>query len=354
MKGLILAGGHGTRLRPLTFSGNKHMLPIANKPMLMYSIDNLKAANVTDIGIILGPLKEGIMESLGNGSSFGINLTYLEQSEPNGLAHAVKVARPFLKDDDFVMHLGDNILESGANQLVEAFQSGCYDCVIGVTSVKDPSSYGVVELKEGKIVRLVEKPKHFVSDLALVGVYVFSKKIHSAIDTIKPSWRNELEITDALEALLQSGARINVEHVKGWWKDAGRGEDLLDANRLVLSQMKSEIKGRVEDGASVVGNAVIGEGSVIKTGSKLLGPLIVGKNCTIGPNVYVGPYTSIGDGSIVEESEIENSILMENCKILKAGRVVDSLIGRQSTISSVNGLPRGKKMMIGEHTVLEL
>lgn len=354
MKGLVLAGGHGTRLRPLTFSGNKHMLPIANKPMIAYSIDHLKAAGITDIGIILGPISEGIVEFLGNGSGLAVNLTYIEQSEPKGLAHAVKVARPFLGEDDFVMYLGDNMLESGPKHLIDTFVSSSCDCVIGITRVKDPSRYGVVELKDGKITRLIEKPTEFVSDLALIGVYVFNKKIHEVIDTIKLSWRNELEITDAIQAILDMGGEIRVEHVKGWWKDAGRGEDLIDANRLVLSQLKSDIRGIVDEGASVVGNIAIGEGTVVKSGSKLLGPLIIGKNCSVGPNVYIGPYTSVGDGTIIEETEVENSILMENCKLFGAGRIVDSLIGKQSTISSVNGLPRGKRMMVGEQSVLEL
>ena len=183
---------------------------------------------------------------------------------------------------------------------------------------------------------------------------MFSKKIHEAIETLKLSSRNELEITDALQAILNEGGEIRVEHVKGWWKDAGRGEDLLDANRLVLGQLKPDIRGNIDEDASVIGNVVIGEGSIIKSGSKLLGPLIIGKNCSIGPNVYIGPYTSVGDGTIIEETEIENSILMENCKVFKAGRIVDSLIGKQSTITSVNGLPRGKKMMVGEQSVLEL
>ena len=232
MKGLLLAGGRGTRLRPLTFTGNKHMLPIANKPMILYGLEHLRSAGIKEIGIILGPIREGVVELLGDGADYGVHITYIDQPEPKGLAHAVKVAESFLDDEPFTMYLGDNMLKQGAQPLIDVFnREGC-DCVIGVAEVDDPSRYGVVVFDEdGAIKRLVEKPRDPISRWALVGVYVFNSMIFDAVKAIKPSWRGELEITDAIQTLLEQGAKVHVQFVKGWWKDTGKLEDILEANR---------------------------------------------------------------------------------------------------------------------------
>jgi glucose-1-phosphate thymidylyltransferase len=353
LKGLVLAGGHGTRLRPLTFAGNKHMLPIANRPMIEYSIDHLREAGITDVGMILGPIAEGIKESLGDGSRLGVKLTYIEQREPKGLAHAVLTARNFLGEDDFVMYLGDNLLEAGAKQFVEAFKGGGFDCVLGGTRVKEPERYGVIVMHGNEVVRVVEKPKEFISDVALIGVYVFNKRIHEAIKRIRPSWRNELEITDAIQTLLNENARVKVIPVAGWWKDAGRTEDLLDANKLVLSRMQSSLQGLLEPGTLVEGHVALGEGSVVRSGSSITGPVIIGKGCTVGSKAQIGPFVSIGDRCTIDNSIIVNSIVMEECRMLDAGKIMDSLVGRGSVISRIDGTSNSKKMVVGEKTVIE-
>ena len=352
MKGLLLAGGHGTRLRPLTFTGNKHMLPIANKPMILYGLEHLINAGVKEIGIILGPIKEGVVELLGDGSKFGVKITYIDQPEPKGLAHAVMISEWFLKGEPFIMYLGDNLLRQGAKPLVEVFEKNCSDCVIGVAKVKDPSRYGIVEFdKDGKIKRLVEKPKQFISDWALIGVYVFNDKIFDAVKKIKPSWRNELEITDAIQVLLDSGAKVDVQFVQGWWKDTGKPEDLLDANRLILHDLQTSIGCECEEDVTIIGNVEIGGGTIIRKNSTIRGPAIIGKNCEIGPNTCIGPYTSIGNNVIIKNSEVENSIIMDNAYIECNRRIVDSLIGRNTRIiSSENTLPRGCKLILGDMT----
>ncbi|MEM3526392.1 MAG: glucose-1-phosphate thymidylyltransferase, partial [Candidatus Jordarchaeaceae archaeon] len=295
MKGLLLAGGYGTRLRPLTYTGNKHMLPVANKPIITYGLEHLINAGIRDIGIILGPIKEGVRELIGDGSKFGIRVTYIEQNEPKGLAHAVKISRDFLGDEPFVMYLGDNLLKNGINPLLEDFKNTNPEAVIAVAKVKEPQRFGIVEMENGRIVRLVEKPKFPKSDLALVGVYLFRPSIFEAIEKIKPSWRNELEITDAIQELVNKNYDIHVHFVSGWWKDTGKPEDLLEANQLVLSDLKPENKGEIHSSVIIQGNVSIGAGTVIKEGCCLRGPVMIGERCKIGPNTYIGPYTSIGD-----------------------------------------------------------
>jgi glucose-1-phosphate thymidylyltransferase len=353
LKGLLLAGGHGTRLRPLTFTGNKHMLPIANKPMLLYGLEHLRNAGIKEIGVILGPVREGITEILGDGSKFGLKLTYIEQKEPLGLAHAVKVSRSFLDEEEFVMYLGDNLLQQGAKPLIEHFYEQKCDCAVAVATVNEPERYGIVEIKDGTIIRLVEKPRQFVSNRALVGVYVFNSSIFKAIQQISPSWRNELEITDAIQKLLDMKKKVCYQEVKGWWKDTGRPEDLLEANRLVLSNIRNRIDGRVDADCQVMGDVVIGIGSRVLGNSRISGPAIIGENCKIGPGTYIGPYTSIGDNSELVGTEIENSIVMENCKVMLDKRIVDSLIGRNATVVKRNGLPHAFKFVVGERTVVE-
>jgi glucose-1-phosphate thymidylyltransferase len=357
MKGLLLAGGHGTRLRPLTYTGNKHMLPIANKPMLLYGLEHLKNAGIKEVGIILGPIKEGVVEIIGDGSKYDLKVTYIDQPDPLGLAHAVKVSRDFILDDPFVMYLGDNLLKQGVNDFMNIFNRNDFDCVVGVSPVKDPSRFGIVELNEEtkQIVRLVEKPKQSKSNLALVGVYVFNSSIFDAVNRIKPSWRNELEITDAIQILVSDGRKVAVEKVSGWWKDTGRPDDLLEANQLVLSDLKSSINGEISEKATVTGNIGLGSGSKIKDQVSIRGPAIIGENCEIGPNVYIGPYTSIGDDSTIKDVEIENSIVMKGCRIENKNRIVDSLVGAYSTILSGESIkPRGYKLVIGERSFAQI
>jgi len=356
MKGLLLAGGHGTRLRPLTFTGNKHMLPIANKPMILYGLEHLIKAGVKEIGVILGPIKEGVIELLGNGSRFGAKITYIDQPEPLGLAHAVMVSQDFLQDEPFVMYLGDNMLKQGAKPLVDIFEKNGSDCVIGVAKVKDPSRYGVVVFDDKKgIKQLVEKPKEFVSEWALIGVYVFNNKIFDAVKKIKLSWRNELEITDAIQVLLNGGAKVKVQFVQGWWKDTGRPEDLLEANQLILHDLEPFNEGFIEEGATLTSLVGVGSNTVVYKGSTIRGPAILGRNCEIGPNVYVGPYTSLGDNVKLRNSEIENSIVMEGAHIDCGKRIIDSIIGRNAKIvDSSSNLPRGYKLILGDMTYVSI
>lgn len=355
VKGLLLAGGWGTRLRPLTYTGNKHMLPIANQPMIMYGLNHLIQAGVREIAIILGPMKEGIVEYLGDGSKLGAKLTYIEQEEPKGLSHAVLCAKDYLKDSPFVMYLGDNLLKQGAKPFLESYATGKWDCIIGVTKVKDPSRYGVVEMDGNKIKTFKEKPKEPKSNLALIGVYVFNNKIFDSISRIKPSKRGELEITDAIQDLLDSGARIKIENVNGWWKDTGKPDDLLEANQLVLSDIEGSSQGLIEDGVQQTGKMSIGKGTIIRANASLRGPVKIGNNCEIGPGVYVGPYTSIGDNSKILSGEIENSLIMNNVTIRTEKRIVDSIIGNNTTIIDTKAvLPKATKLIVGENTFVAI
>lgn len=356
MKGLLLAGGHGTRLRPLTYTGNKHMLPIANKPMLLYGLEHLKNAGINDIGIILGPIREGVVETIGDGSKFGVKVSYIDQPDPLGLAHAVKVSKDFIGNDSFVMYLGDNLLRQGVSDFVDIFRKRDLDCVVGVCPVKDPFRFGIAELDDkGRIIRLVEKPKDPKSNLALIGVYVFNSSIFSAVERIKPSWRNELEITDAIQMLVSEGRKVEVEKVSGWWKDTGKPDDLLEANQLVLSDLKTSLSGDISDKAQITGSLSLGSNSKLLEGVNIRGPAIIGNNCVVGPNVYIGPYTAIGDDCIVKDVEIENSIVMRGSRIENDNRIVDSLIGAYSTILNGEAVkPRGYKLVIGERSFVQV
>lgn len=353
MKGLILAGGHGTRLRPLTFTGNKHMIPIANKPMLMYGLEHLAKAGIQEIAIVLGPIQEGIKEILGDGSRFGVNLTYVNQPEPKGLAHAVLISEFFLKGEPFVMYLGDNLLKQGVKPLVYTYVNENSDCVVCLTKVNDPSRYGIVELnQDGKIEKLVEKPKVTKSDLALVGVYLFNDSIFEAVRSIKSSWRNELEITDAIQFLLEKGKKISIQQVSGWWKDTGKPDDLLEANQLILDDIEPRNDGAIDPSCYVTGKIAVGKNTLIKSGARIKGPVIIGENCEIGSDVYIGPYTSIGDGVKILSGEIEGSIVMQNTIIKCGKRIVDSIIGKNSHLESNSGsLPSGLRFIVGDNTL---
>jgi glucose-1-phosphate thymidylyltransferase len=355
VKGLVLAGGHGTRLRPLTFIGNKHMLPIANKPMLSYGLDHLFKAGIKEIGVVLGPIKEGVKEFVGDGSNFGLTITYIDQPEAKGIAHAVLVAEDFLKGEPFVMYLGDNLLRQGVTPLIDTYFNDTSDCVICVTAVKNPIQYGIVELdSKGRVTRLVEKPREPQSNLALAGAYLFNDSIFEAIKKVKPSWRNELEITDAIQFLLENGKRVSVQHIDGWWKDTGKPDDLLEANQLVLDDLESRFEGIIDPSCQITGKVSIGKNTVIRS-TRIKGPVIIGESCEIGPNVYIGPYTSIGDNVRVLAGELQGSIIMEDVVINCNKRIIDSIIGRQSRLESGDHMqPTGLRLVLGESTLCRL
>jgi len=348
MKALILSGGHGTRLRPLTYSQQKQLIPVANKPVLFYAIEDVIEAGIHEIGIIIGPNAEQVKKTVLS-REWDAEIEFIYQGEPKGLAHAILVAREYLGDDDFVMYLGDNILREGIVKHKEHFEKGNYDASILLTEVPNPQQFGVVELSEdGKTIkRLIEKPKVPPSNLALVGIYFFKSVIHEAVRNIKPSWRNELEITDAIQWLIDHGYKVGWTRVTGWWKDTGKPEDLLDANRLILDDLKPDI--RVQTKARIHGRVVIGEGSEIDENTVIKGPVILGKNVRI-KNSYLGPYTSIGDNVIIENTEIEDSIILQDSEIRDAGRIVESLIGRGVKILKGNTHPLGRKLVVGDNS----
>lgn len=357
MKGLILSGGHGTGLRPLTHTGPKQLIPIANKPNILYCLEDLRNAGITDIGIILGTnMPEKVRALLGNGSNFGVKITYIVQGEPKGIAHAIGCAEEFMGEELFVVYLGDNILKGGIQYLVEDFEKERADCVLGLCKVKEPQKYGVAELDtEGHIVRAIEKPKEPKSDLAIIGVYIFNSSVFPVIKTLKPSWRNELEITEAINSLIASGKKVNGRIVVGWWKDTGRPEDIIDANHLVLDDLAPFNKGILEKNVVIKGRVGIDSNTIIKEGTVVRGPTIIGKNCCIGPNVYIGPYTSIGDNCTITKGEIESSIIMGNTKIDIDKKLVDSLIGKHVTITSSNEkLPKGIRLILGENSIISI
>ena len=356
MKGLLLAGGHGTRLRPLTFTGNKHMLPLANKPMLQYGLEHLKNAGIKDVGIILGPVKEGVVEYFGDGSNFDVNITYIEQPDPKGLAHAVLIAEDFLRGQPFVMYLGDNLLKQGVKPFKDEFNKTGSDFVGGVAKIKDPSRYGVVVYNEdGTIKKIVEKPKEPISEWALIGVYVFNDKVFDVVKSIKPSWRGELEITDTIQTLLTQGCNVKIQKVEGWWKDTGKPQDLLEANQLILQDLQPYNHGEIEDTATISNNVAIGEGTIIHNRTTIRGPVIIGDHCEIGPNVFIGPYTSIGNQTTIRNTEVENTIIMESAQINCGKRITDSLIGRNVEIlAHEQNIPKGHKLILGDMAKITL
>jgi glucose-1-phosphate thymidylyltransferase len=332
------------------------MIPIANKAMLMYGLEHILSAGIKEIAIVLGPIQEGIRQSVGDGSKFGATIEYIDQPEPKGLAHAVKISEGFIGNSPFIMYLGDNLIKQGVVPLIRMFYNESSDCVICVSKVQNPSQYGVVELDEfGNAKRLVEKPKNPASNLALAGVYLFNSHIFEAVNSIKPSWRNELEITDAIQYLLENGRKISVQRIPSWWKDTGKPQDLLEANQLILDDIESRVETKIDPSCSIMGRISIGENTKIKPNTKLKGPIVIGRNCEIGPNVYVGPYTSIGNNSSILSGEIEGSIVMDNVRLNSRKRIVDSIIGKGSVIeASDDTLPSGSKLIVGENSVCKL
>jgi glucose-1-phosphate thymidylyltransferase len=357
MKGLVLSGGSGTRLRPLTHTGPKQLIPVANKPVLQYVIEDLKEAGITDIGVILGNNgKEQVIAELKDGRQYGVMITYIEQGAPLGIAHAVQCARDFMGGDDFIVYLGDNMLKDGVKGLVDDFKEGQYDTAISLQVVANPRQFGVAELdKDGRVIGLEEKPKAPKSNYALVGVYLFTPLIFEMIKQIKPSWRNELEITDAIQKLLGNKHKVRSHIVTGWWKDTGKPEDILEVNHYVLDELKPVVEGAIEDGASVVGRVSLGKNSVIKAGCAVRGPVVIGDNCTVEAGSYIGPYTSVGNDCAIKGAYIESSVLIGGCCVECDSRIVDSLIGRSATILSANReVPKGCRLIVGENSFLKI
>ncbi len=353
MKGLILSGGKGTRLRPLTHTAAKQLVPVANKPILFYVIENLVRADIKELGIIISPeTGESIQEAVGDGSRWGAEITYILQTEPAGLAHAVQTARPFLKDSPFVMYLGDNLISSGIAKFLQTFTEEELDALILLKEVENPSQFGIAALNgEGRLVQLVEKPQDPPTNLALVGVYFFTKVIHPAIDRLTPSWRGELEITDAIQGLLDQGKKVGWRTLEGWWLDTGKKDDLLTANTQVLDEWSTrEILGEVDEASQVIGRVSIGVGTCILN-STVRGPVAIGGHCLIKDS-FVGPFTSIGDHSRVEASVIEHSVLLAGVDIFQVDRMEDSLLGRHARVARHNK-HRSLQLLLGDDTVVE-
>ena len=349
MKALVLSGGAGTRLRPITHTSAKQLVPIANKPTLFYGLEAIRDAGVTDVGIIVGDTAPEIMAAVGDGSALGISVTYIRQDAPLGLAHCVLIARDFLGDEDFVMYLGDNFIVGGITELVDEFKRDQPDAQILLTKVENPSQFGVAELgPDGRVQSLVEKPAEPKSDLALVGVYMFGAVIHDAVNAIKPSARNELEITDAIQWLVDAGKDVRPHLVTGYWKDTGRIEDMLECNRKVLESLEPAVHGTVDTESRLVGRVVIEEGASIVR-STVRGPAIIGRGTRI-VDTYVGPFTSIYHSCLVERTEVEHSIVLESTHIADIQRIEDSLIGKEVELSRSVTMPKALRLMLGDHS----
>jgi glucose-1-phosphate thymidylyltransferase len=361
MKALILAGGKGTRLRPITFSMAKQLVPVANKPVVEYGIEAIAEAGIKDFGIIIGDTGDEVMAAVGDGSRWGIKITYIAQPDPLGLAHAVKTAEGFLGDDDFIMYLGDNLIKSSIAGLVEEFrkpvQSGLFAggesvsraATILLTHVPNPSDFGVAEMVDGRVVRLEEKPKEPRSNLALVGVYLFDRRIHDSIARLKPSARGEYEITDAIQGLIDSGLEVTSHIVEGWWKDTGTVEAMLDANRLILEDQERAIDTEFVTDSLIEGRVRIGRGSSV-INSTIRGPVIIGENCEIR-DAFVGPFTAIADRTKVINAEVQHSILMEDCVVESLPhRIESSLIGRGVQVTRTEMMPRALRLVMGDNS----
>jgi glucose-1-phosphate thymidylyltransferase len=349
MKGLILSGGNGTRLRPLTYTSAKQLVPVANKPVLFYGIEAIAAAGITQIGIVVGDTRAEIRAAVGDGSRFGVRVEYIEQEAPLGLAHAVKISQPFLGTEPFVMYLGDNLLASGITHFVREFEQERPAAQILLARVPDPQMFGVAELKDGRVVRLVEKPKEHIGDHALVGVYMFGPEVFESVNRIRPSFRQELEITDAIQDLINRSLTVRPHVVKGWWKDTGKLEDMLEANRLILDTFDQRLEGTIDAESRIEGKVVIEPGAVIER-SVIRGPAIIGRGARV-THAYVGPFTAISENVEIQDTEIENSIVLEGSSLRDlSNRVSDSLIGRNVRIYRVPVKPSAYRFMLGDNS----
>jgi len=352
MKALILSGGEGTRLRPITHTSAKQLIPVANVPILFYGLRAIREAGIREVGIVVGSTAEEVRAACGDGSEHDVEITYIEQDQPRGLAHAVMVSRDFLGDDDFVMYLGDNVLVEGVTRFVEEFERHKPNAQIFLAKVREPERFGVAVLDGDRVVKLVEKPKEPISDLALVGVYLFDRTIHEAIDTIEPSWRGELEITDSIQALIDSGRTVRPEMVSGWWKDTGKLEDLLEANRTMLQVLEPRVDGEVDGESRLVGQVVVEKGAKVSR-SVVRGPAIIGED-TIVEDSLIGPNASIYYGCSVSGSQIEDSIIMERCRIDDVRGLSQSLLGKDVEVSRGKTPPAMYRLMLGDQSQVEV
>jgi glucose-1-phosphate thymidylyltransferase len=354
MKALVLSGGHGTRLRPITHTSAKQLVPVANKPVLFYGLEAIAQAGVTEVGIVVGDTAPAIEAAVGDGSALGIKVTYIRQSAPLGLAHAVLIARDFLGDDDFIMYLGDNFIVGGITEIVEEFIAHRPAARIMLAKVSDPRAFGVAELDEatGRVKALEEKPKQPKSDLALVGVYLFSPAIHEAVESLKPSWRGELEITEAIQWLLDNDRTVTSTTIRGYWKDTGNVTDMLEVNRLVLESQEPRLDGTVSDDCEIIGRVVVEEGASV-SGSRIVGPAIIGAGCTVTGS-YIGPFTAIDEGCTVDDSEIEYSIVLANASIRGTRRIEASIIGHHAEVTPAPRVPRAHRLVLGDHSKVQI
>jgi glucose-1-phosphate thymidylyltransferase len=353
VKALIASGGRGTRLRPITHTQNKHLIPIANKPILYYAIEAAVDAGIQEIGIVHNADSMEVPNYIGDGSKWGVKITYIPQEVPGGLAQVVQLAEKFIAGDKFIFYLGDNMLVGGVKRFIEEFEkSGC-NCYLTLSKVKDPERFGVPEIRNGKIVCVEEKPKQPKSNFAVAGIYLYDQHIFEAVKSLKPSARGELEISDAHTLLIERGFKVGFTEITGWWKDTGKPTDLLEANRLILDNSELRIEGDVDNLSDVAGRVVIEKGSRIMN-SKIRGPVIIGKKCII-ENSYIGPYTSIGDGTEVRNSEMEYSIVLRDCRIINVGiRIEGSILGNDVEVVEAAGKPRVHRFMIGDQSRIEV
>ncbi|WP_086564087.1 glucose-1-phosphate thymidylyltransferase [Streptomyces africanus] len=353
MKALVLSGGAGTRLRPITHTSAKQLVPVANKAVLFYGLESIAEAGITDVGMIVGDTAAEIEEAVGDGSQFGLKVTYIPQERPLGLAHAVLIARDYLGDDDFVMYLGDNFIVGGITDLVDEFRGNRPDAQILLTRVADPRAFGVAELDHsGQVIGLEEKPDRPKSDLALVGVYLFTPLIHEAVRAVEPSWRGELEITHAIQHLIDSRADVRSTVITGYWKDTGNVGDMLEVNRMVLEGMDRRIDGDVDTASETIGRVVVEEGARI-VNSRIVGPAVIGSGTVIS-NSYVGPFTSIAENCRITDSEVEFSIVLRDSSIQGVGRIEASLIGRHVEVTPAPSVPSAHRFVLGDHSKVQI
>jgi len=355
MKGIILHGGHGTRLRPLTHTGPKQLLPIANKPMSQYCLESIKETGITDIAIIIGGVGSNkVKEYYGNGEKFGVNITYIEQDQPKGIAHAIRLCKDFIQNEKFLVFLGDNIIQKSIVGFVKNFEDSDYDSTILLCEVDNPSRFGIAEIENEKIKNIIEKPKNPPSNLAVTGIYLLTAKIFDVIDNLNPSWRNELEITDALDILLKKNNNISYEIITDYWKDTGTPKDILHANGEIIKNLSEYFDGVKSENTDITGKVLTGKNSIIEENAIVHGPVIIGENCRIDSGVIIGPNTSIGNNSIIHQGDIENSIIMENCEINSTGKVRDSIISNNSKIIQSEAPSDEKIFLLGEGTRIYL